>query len=64
MDMEMIEQVYDTLMGNLTDEYQIPGIENAFHLGNHVMCCILRYFELMKKSVIASKPRKMTMWSV
>ena len=33
MDMEMIERVYDTLMGNLTDEHQIPGIENAFSPG-------------------------------
>ena len=31
--MEIMEQVYDTLTGNLVEEYQLPGIENAFASG-------------------------------
>ena len=33
MGMKMIEQIYDTLTGNLVEEHQFPGIENAFSAG-------------------------------
>ena len=42
---EQIEAIYDTLTGELCEEYCVPGVENLFEEGSECMACYGRILE-------------------